>query len=205
MDGNKKNIEHIKRSNYYWRYNLKAETAFITKENINTLIKENGIEGNIGILSIDIDGNDYWVWKEITIVNPDIVIIEYNSLFGAEAEVTTPYQEDFIRQNYHYTYLVYGASIAALVKLGEQKGYSLVAGNSAGNNLFFVRNDLCNDVIKKIDAKKAYRQSKFREMRNGNGKLTYASLEERYKSIEETNVWDLKNDRLVTLRNIEKA
>lgn len=202
LDGNKESIEHIRRSPYYWMYNLKAECAFITKENINSLIKENGLEGGIGILSIDIDGNDYWIWKEIEVVNPDIVIIEYNSGFGPEAKVTVPYSPDFIRHKYNYTGLIYGASVSALNELGEKKGYSLVAGNNAGNNLFFVRRGLCNDVVKKIDVKSAYRESKYREMKGDDGKLTYASFQERRQSMCGAKVWNIDKGKMETLKDV---
>ena len=83
---------------------MAAICKFITKDNINSLIKEAGIEGEIGILSVDIDGNDYWVWKAIEIVDPIVVIIEYNSLWGYEKPYTIIYQDDFVRTNVNGTF-----------------------------------------------------------------------------------------------------
>ena len=202
FDGSSNNIEYIKHSNYYWKYNLKAEKEFITKENINHLLKTNGIEGNIGILSIDIDGNDYWVWQEINVITPDIVIVEYNSLYGKEKKITIPYFENFVRQKYNYTYLIFGASIAAFVELGAKKGYSLVAGNNAGNNLFFVKDSLCNNIVKRIEIDDAYRKSKFREMRDEQGNLTFASFDERLKSIKEAKVWNIEKRKIEKIKDI---
>lgn len=178
IDGSEKNINYIKNDDIYWRYNLKAECAFITAENINNLLEKNGVTGNIGILSIDIDGNDYWVWKAINCVNPDIVICEYNHRFGKNEAVTVPYDEKFWRENAHYSCIYYGASIKALVNLANEKGYSLVAGNKNGNNIFFVRNDLLNDVIRTKTIDEVFCHGKFRETRNIDGKLTFAELEE---------------------------
>ena len=79
IDNSAENINFIKKQNYFWKYDLKVEKKFINKENINQIFLNNNMQGDIGILSIDIDGNDYWVWKEINVVNPDLVIIEYNA------------------------------------------------------------------------------------------------------------------------------
>ena len=178
IDGSAENIGFIKRDNIYWRYNLKAECAFITAENINELISKNGLIGEIGILSVDIDGNDYWVWKAIDVVNPAIVICEYNYRFGKDKAVTIPYDPSFVREKAHYSNIYYGASIQALVQLGNEKGYSLVAGNRNGNNVFFVRNDLLNEKVSTQKVDKVYNVGHFRESRNLNGELTYLSVEE---------------------------
>ncbi|NJL53238.1 MAG: hypothetical protein HC930_15550 [Hydrococcus sp. SU_1_0] len=82
MDSSPEYIQYIKQDRIYWRYNLKAECAFIDKDNINELLINNGITGDIGLLSIDVDGNDYWIWEAIHCISPRIVISEYNGLFG---------------------------------------------------------------------------------------------------------------------------
>ena len=113
MDGSDSNIKKIKQSDYYWKYDLIAKSAFITKENINQLIEEEEIKGEIGLLHIDIDGNDYWIWKEINSIKPIIVIVEYNSVFGSERAITVPYREDFVRTSAHYSNLYAGTSISS--------------------------------------------------------------------------------------------
>ena len=82
IDSSKKNIDKIKNSNYYWKFDLEAVHTFITRENINSLITNSKIIKKIGLLSIDIDGNDYWVWEKIDTIDPVIVIVEFNSNFG---------------------------------------------------------------------------------------------------------------------------
>ena len=160
MDGSREQIDYIKRDPIYWRYNIKAETVFITKDNINDVLRANGIQGDIGLLSVDIDGNDYWVWDAIDSIQPRVVVCEYNSIFGPELKVTTPYQDNFVRQKYHYSCLAYGASISALNDLANKKGFRLVAGNKAGNNLFFVRKDVMrNTRLRECSVEEAYRES----------------------------------------------
>lgn len=120
IDGSLKNINKIKSSEYYWKYNVEAVCSFVTKDNINKLLKDSfGLE-NLGILHIDIDGMDYWIWKELE-SSPDIVIIEYNSILGTELSVSVPYDESFYRYDKHYSGLYYGASIRASLSWPHQK------------------------------------------------------------------------------------
>lgn len=190
IDGSEENINYIKNDVIYWSNNLKAEHSFITKDNINDLIVHNGVSGDIGLLSVDIDGNDYWIWKEIDCVSPRIVICEYNSLFGPTAKVTTPYDPAFVRDQAHFSKVYYGASIAALCDLAGEKGYSLVAANSAGNNVFFVRNDV-RGGLKVVKPSEAYRQAQFREYHDENGILTFDDFANRLKKIQHLDIFDL--------------
>jgi len=175
IDGDTKNIDFIKNEDVYWRYNLKADTAFITRENINDLIRRNGISGEIGLLSVDIDGNDYWVWEALDIVSPSIVIVEYNARFGLKRAVTVPYDPSFVRTTAHHSNIYYGASIAALCLLGKRKGYSLVGCNSAGNNAFFVREELRPINLPKLTPAEGFVRSQFRESRDAGGALAHLS------------------------------
>lgn len=195
IDGDSEAVSFIKKDDIYWRYNVKAECEFITTENVNVVFEKNGMTGKIGILSIDVDGNDYWIWKEISVVDPDLVICEYNSLFGKEAKITTPYISDFVREKYHCSYLVYGASIRALKDLADEKGYSLVAGNQAGNNLFFLKKELCNEIIYEISVDEAFKYSQYREMRDENGKLNYFDYEQRLEAVKGCVVWSLDHGK----------
>ncbi len=178
LDGSDKHIAYVKRDPIYWRHNLKAVRAFITRENINDLLRDAGLGGEIGLLSVDIDGVDYWVWEAITAVSPAIVIAEYNSLFGPDRAVTVPYDPAFQRSTAHHSNLYYGASLAALVGLGRRKGYAFVASNRAGNNAFFVRRDLLPAGIRELTAREGFVLRQFREGRNEAGELQFHSPEE---------------------------
>ena len=203
FDGSRDNINYIKNDPIYWRYNLKAECAFIDRENINRLISNNGISGDIGILSIDIDGNDYWVWEAINCVTPCIVICEYNSIFGPHAKITIPYDKDFKRSNAHYSNLYYGASIAALATLANRKGYSLIGSNSAGNNIFFVRNELIRDM-KTYAPEESYVKSQFRESRDNRGTLSFLDFDQRLELIENLEVYDIQTEAKIKIKDIKK-
>jgi hypothetical protein len=182
IDGSPQHIETIRRSETFWKYDLYADCSFITKDNINEIILRNGFSGDLGILSVDIDGNDYWVWDAITAVSPRIVISEYNSLFGPTAKVSIPYQADFYRQADKAPRGYFGASIAALDHLAREKGYSLVAGNSAGNNVFFVRND-CLGSLQAVSPEAAYVQAAFREDRSPAGEVDLLQFAQRRNAI----------------------
>ena len=141
-----KNINYIKQQNYYWRNDIKATCAFLSPKNINEIIEKSGFKGNIGLLSIDIDGNDYWILNSIDIVLPDIIIIEYNANFGSDESITIKFEENFQRGTKGLSKLIYGCSIKAAVNLCNKK--LIVCINSNGNNAFFVKNNLLNEKIK---------------------------------------------------------
>lgn len=201
IDGSAENIDRIRRDPIYWAANLKAEHAFITTENINELLSRNGISGDIGLLSVDIDGNDYWVWQAIDCISPRLVVCEYNSHFGPVAEVTTPYDPAFVRDRAHHSKIYYGASIAALNALAASKGYALVASNSAGNNVFFVRQDLLG-ALQVLSPAQAYRRAQFREYHDEHGLLTFDDFDTRLRKIAHLEVHDLRAGRQVRLDEV---
>lgn len=188
IDGSQEYIDYIKKDEIYWKYNLKAECDFITAENINDIILRNGIKGKIGLLSVDIDGVDYWVWKAINCIEPDIVICEYNHRFGKEEAVTVPYKADFVRTEENHTNIYFGASIKALEKIAVEKGYSLVGVSSNGGNVFFVKTNLLNEKVIKKEIDEVFVHGKFRESRFPNGSLAYLDLKEEMKILAKTKM-----------------
>ena len=201
MDGNAQGLSALRKDEIYWRYDLTAVGAFITCENANSLFLENGVSGEIGLLSIDIDGNDYWIWKAINVVNPVLVVIEYNSVFGAEHAVTIPYDPTFNRTKAHYSNLYWGASLKALCQLAESKGYSFVGCNSAGNNAHFVRKDRVGDIPVK-SAADGYVESKFRESRDEAGHLNFLRGAERLREIKDLAVFDLDVGKQLLIKDV---
>lgn len=175
LDSDEANVRAIRSRDMYWRHDLRAAAAFITAENIDALLAEHDLRGDIGLLSIDIDGNDYWVWRAISVISPRIVIVEYNSRLGAERAVTIPYRADFRRAAAHHSMLYYGASLGALCKLGREKGYALVCCNQAGNNAFFVRADVLPASVRAADTAQAFVRGRFRESRGERGELNFMS------------------------------
>jgi hypothetical protein len=175
LDSDEANVRAIQSRDTYWRHDLRASAAFVTAENIDSLLEGQGLRGDIGLLSIDIDGNDYWVWRAISVISPRIVVVEYNSRLGPERAVTIPYRADFRRNAAHHSMLYYGASLAALARLGREKGYALVCCNQAGNNAFFVRADVLPASVQEADPARAFVRGRFRESRDERGELDYKS------------------------------
>ncbi|MCX6324547.1 MAG: hypothetical protein NTZ41_10125, partial [Sphingobacteriales bacterium] len=163
MDGDSSNISSIKSGQLYSFYDLRARQCFITKENINETIAAEGFHPEVGLLSVDIDGNDYWVWQAIHAIQPRIVITEYNSLFGFSAPITIPYQPDFVRGK-HTPLNFYGTSLKAACLLAKEKGYFFIGCNKAGNNAYFIHESLRHhSPIKEKTAEEGYRFAHFSE------------------------------------------
>lgn len=198
MDGSSDHINDIQNQEIYWRYELEAKCAFIDRDNINKLINEAGFSGEIGLLSIDIDGNDYWVWQALDVVRPAIVVCEYNAVLGDIYSLTVPYKPDFQRTQTHHSNLYFGASIRALIKLGQQKGYQFVGTSSTGCNAFFIRNDLAPIILNSLDCVSAY-PSSVREARDEMGKLLFTSGTQRSHLVEHLSLMDLENNSETTL------
>jgi hypothetical protein len=120
---------------------LYVQCSFVNAENIESLIANGKAPAEMDLLSIDIDSNDYWVWKAIVTYRPRVVVIEYNVIFRPDTEFIRTYDPNAVWDGSSY----YGASLKSLEKLGRAKGYSLVGCNFGGTNAFFVRDDLVED------------------------------------------------------------
>ena len=143
IEGNSKHIENIKNkfNSLIKKRKLKVQNAFVTRENIESLFRRADIPKDLDLLSIDIDGNDYWVWKAVKNYEPRVVIVEYNSLFRPDTKWVMNYNADHSWNKTSYA----GASLKSLEILGAQKGYKLVGCDFLGVNAFFVRADLIKD------------------------------------------------------------
>jgi hypothetical protein len=203
IDGDSANIEFVKRQPDFWRHDLQAVAQFVDRDNINAIFEAAGFTGEIGLLNVDIDGNDYWVWEVIHVVNPVIVTVEYNSVFGADHAITVPYDPAFQRARAHYSNLFWGASLKALYLLAEKKGYAFVGCNSAGNNAHFVRKDKVGDIPVQTVAQ-GYVESKFRESRDKEGRLNYLRGGQRLEAIKDMQVWDVERGQLVFIKDLPK-
>ena len=198
IEADKNSVKDIKSQRVYWRHNLTIENQFVDQNNINTIIKRINIPKKLGLLSLDIDGIDYWVLKKLSVLEPSIVICEYNSLFGQKKAITVPYKKNYIRSNEHYSNLFYGASIKAFIDLLKKRNYFFIGTNSAGNNAFFVNQNIWKKAKKLIYEKKIF-ISKFRESRNSKGKLTFLNKKKSLEMIKNKIVIDLKNNKKTKL------
>lgn len=161
IDGNQRSIS---RGQYFYKrypnpFGDKPvfHTGIVTRENINSIIESSGYAGEVDVLSIDIDGNDYWIWDALTVVQPRIVIIETHIIYGGR-DIVVPYDPLYVFPGRHPQY--HGASPIAMIKLGKKKGYRLIGSNRLGFNFIFLRNDegvetlpevTINDVLKDLN------------------------------------------------------
>ena len=170
IDGDPAQVDQIRASRLHWLYDLRPVAAFVTRDNINQVLSDHGATGDIGLLSIDIDGMDWWVWEAIEVARPAIVVVEYNYRFGPDESVVVPYAADFDRRKAHPSILYYGASLTALSRLGRRKGYALVGCGSAGLNAFFVRRDLRPESIPERSPGEAFVEGRFCEAHDDDGR-----------------------------------
>jgi hypothetical protein len=199
IDGSEKNISFIKNDPIFWATHLFAKQAFIVKENINQLIQyeflDKGYDKKIGILSVDIDGNDYWIWETINVVDPTIVIVEYNATYGDTNKWTIPYIGDFVRNNYDNTRQYWGASLNAFCHLAEQKGYDFVGCNSNGNNAYFIKKE--KNRLRKLTAQEGYKRAFFREYKNKDNE--YVSAKDAPALLKGKKIFDLDKNQIIEI------
>ena len=172
LDSGTAHIQFVQGAGLAWRGVIDAQSAFITAENINDLLA--GQPADTGLLSVDVDGMDYWILSAISVIRPRIVICEYNSLFGPDAAVTVPYRATFDRTTAHHSTLYFGASISALAHWSREHGYRLVGSTAQGVNAFMVRDDVAGD-LPDLSGRKAWVATPVRQARDASGKLTYLS------------------------------
>jgi hypothetical protein len=179
IDGN---LKQTQSANEYFQQQLKGNSndvkvvnAFITKENINQLFSENNMVGKLDVMSIDIDGNDYWIWEVIHVADPNIVVMEYNPVLGAEKSIVVEYDSAFERFAKHSSGYYYGASLLAYTKLANKKGYGLVGCDSKGVNAFFVKKELIKGWLKEVSPAEAYYED-HKCKKAGNQKIAFEKI-----------------------------
>lgn len=190
-------LDRLRASEVYWRHDLKVITASVNKENINTLVSGAAKGKELGIFSIDVDGVDYWLLEALE-ARPWVIILEFNSVFGPKAAVTVPYDEHFERWSAHHSGVYAGASLEAFKTLLGQRGYRLVAINSASSNAFFVRSDVLPDDFEVPEPE--FRYSSVSEARNSEGVLLNISIEDAQSLIADMPVVDVREYSVNKLR-----
>ena len=198
FDGDSKSIDKIKKSKDLWKKNIGINRSFINNKNINELLKERIKEKEIGVLSLDIDGNDFWVWKAIESIKPKIFICEYNSLFGDILPLSIPYNKNFIRSNAHYSNQYFGASINAMIKLSESKGYTFIGTPSTGVNAFFIEKKYANKILPYISVIKKNR-SQHDDSRNQLGELSKTHYKDLIFAMKDQKIINTLEEKEFTL------
>ena len=152
LDGND---YQVKMANFIFHKNIKAIKYWLTLKNLKPIFNF-AQNKDLGILSIDIDGNDFWLLKELVGLKPALIIAEYNSSFGLKM-LSVPYDPNFDRTK-NISPLYYGASITAISYLLKKNNYSLIEISSLGNNLFFLHNDQLNESDIPLSAADCFRE-----------------------------------------------
>lgn len=186
-----------------WRWNVRPLQALVRPDNVDAVLRASGVSGDIGLLSLDIDGLDYWVWDAITSINPRIVVAEFNFVFGPEATVTVPFAQEFDMRAAHPSRLYFGASLTAMVSLSATRGYHFVGATSTGVNAFFVRNDMLDAVWPDFSGTTPmleWSDGGFGNARDESGGLLRLSLQEKQYAIGECTVFDTSTKKLLSVR-----
>lgn len=200
VNGDDTHARFILGSKLAWRYDIEPVQAFVTRDNINQLIRDNGFSGEIGLLSIDVDGVDYWLWNAVTEVAPAIVVMEFNALFGPDATVTVPYDPSFVDAEAHWSRAYFGASLGALAHLGKERGYRLVGCSSNAANAFFVQDGLADSALPELTSQEAWRAPRFLTSRKPDGTLSrIRSIEQRLEVIRDLPLVDVSTGSQVTV------
>lgn len=134
---------------------LRLVCEAVTPENVNDVVRDAGLTGEIDYLSIDIDSTDYWVLEALDVCSPRALVLEYNAYLGPERAVTVARDADFAAVPKGY----FGASLTALTRLAKRKGYRLLACEETGVNAFYLRTDLRTDLLA-VDPQVAFRTIK---------------------------------------------
>ncbi|MBA4383621.1 MAG: hypothetical protein C0410_02695 [Anaerolinea sp.] len=150
FDGNENNVERgrvfFRNAKDTFLYPPKFTHAWITAENVDDVICKAGVAGDIDLLSLDIDGMDYWVWKAIQRIRPRVVVCETHNVIAADDALTVPYDPNFVITTHDY----HSASLAAMTKLADEKGYRLVGTNRYGFNAFFILKEIAADILPSV-------------------------------------------------------
>lgn len=197
-------VTEVKKMTVFWKTHIFPICEIVTPDNINDLLvfardKMAGID----ILSLDIDGNDYWVLDAAKLDKISVVVVEYNSLFGYSAEVSVPRDDLFNRKEKHFSCLYYGASLSAFIYSLSLKGFTFLGSNRACNNAFFIKNEKINEFSIEIPTNlELFVDSRVRESRDIYGSLSFLSGKDRLQTIETMPIVNVKNNVEGILREI---
>lgn len=176
IDSGSAHLDFLETPRIHWHSRVQGCSAFVTAGNVNQLVSQHGFDGEIGLLSLDIDGNDYWILKALEVIQPRVLVIEYNSSFGSEQAVVVPYDPKFDRIKAHPAGTYFGASLFAICHLAESRMYQFVGTDSAGVNAFFVRSDL-GAALPRLTARAGWVGGQYRQPVDAKGRRTWADLQ----------------------------
>ena len=201
VDGREDLLPSIERNSLRWKSHINAYRTWVTPENINEILeKARQVIGTPDVFSLDLDGNDYWILQAANLDSVSVVVVEYNPLFGHSKAVTVTRDDAFDRTLKHYSWLYYGASLKAFIDLLKTKNFEFVGTNRVGNNAFFVRKELRNQVPLEISADLSeYTDWRIRETRSQDGQLSFASGYDRVAEMKNLTLVDLETGEEISV------
>jgi hypothetical protein len=182
IDGRKDLISNAKNMDVYWRGSIHLFQDWITPTSAPAhLEKALTLMKGLDILSLDIDGNDFWVMNSLNLSNIKIIVCEYNPIFGGLESVCVPRDDYFDRTKAHYSWLYYGVSLRSWINLMEKSDHRFIGTNRAGNNAFFIKKEFFDALnLAEIDEEdlQQYVDWRIREGRDQNGSLLYENIDQ---------------------------
>ena len=199
-------VEHTKQLDIYWRNSIFPIQDFITPESAQKHLQDARQKmGGIDVISLDIDGNDYWVLKALDLSGVSIVVCEYNPIYGATGSYTVNREDNFDRTKAHFSWLHYGMSLKAAIEIIGKQDLVFVGTNRAGNNAFFLRTEFLNKLpfsIPNLENLEPFVDWRIRESRDENKKLNYQDLIQGRMEIGDCLVIDLNEMKEIRVSEI---
>ena len=187
----------------FWRTSIWPLNEWITPDSTPEIQRTaTELMGGVDIVSLDIDGNDYWVGQVFDLASVSILVVEYNPLFGAAMSVSVPRDDHFDRTQAHSSLLYFGASIRAWVDLFRPRGFTLVGTNRAGNNAFFCRTEQLNQIpLLPIDTSDLtpFVDWRVRESRDSHGNLSFLAGADRIQAIADLPLIDVTTGKMISV------
>ena len=194
----------VEQNSAYWKTHMLAINSWITPETIKEIQSQaKAFLGIIDVVSIDIDGNDYWVLEAFDLSEVTIVVAEYNPLFGSHLPVTIPRNDGFDRTEAHFSNLYYGVGLYAWVKFFKEKGFVLAGTNRVGSNAFFIKEALLQNLhfVPSSDLS-TYINWGVRESRTKEGNLNFLSGEKRISAISNLDLYNVETGETLKISNL---
>lgn len=194
----------IERISLSWKTHIFGHRELITPVNAQNILNEAKQKlGNLDIFSLDLDGNDYWILESMDLTEFKVIVVEYNSIFGAKHELSVLRDDFFDRQKAHSSCLYYGASLPAYVYLLANRGFTFIGSNRVCTNAFFVKNNLVNQFTIRTPGKlEEYTDYRVRESRDPQGRLSKLSGQDRLNQIKNLNLVNIRNSEVKSINEI---
>ena len=197
-------VENTKELDIYWRNSIFPIQDFITPESAKThLLNAKEKMGGVDVISLDIDGNDYWVLQELDLSNVSIVVCEYNPIYGSTGSYSIVRDDNFDRTKAHFNWLHYGMSLQAAIALMARQNLVFIGSNRVGNNAFFIRTEFLNKLpfsIPNLDALEPFVDWRVRESRDTSNRLNYLQVTEGKKAIGDCEILNLETNKIVLVK-----